>query len=131
MAAGLINGDVKTVAAHIHPKIVALMGGVTRMETLAKNNMATMKVVDITFGKPSAVVKSGKELQCVLPQTATVQLPQGSMKGNSSLIAFSFDGGKKWVFADTQLGIDRIRQVIPSISSKLVIPTQQPPTMLK
>ena len=107
------------------------MGGVDRMEAAMKKNTAGVKIVDVSFGKPSAVVTSGKEWQCEVPQTATLQLPQGSVKGNSSLIAFSFDGGKKWVFADTQPGIEKMRQAIPSISRKLVIPARQQPSMIK
>ena len=125
MAAGLINGDVRLVATYTHPTIVQLMGGADKMETAMKKSGANVKIVDVTFGKPSAVITSGKELQCVVPQRITVQLPQGSMKSNSSLIAFSFDNGRNWVFADTSPGIEKMRKAIPNISPKLVIPARQ------
>ena len=126
MAAGLINGDVRSVATYTHPTIVRMMGGVEKMEAGMKKNAATVRIVDVSFGKPSAVVKSGKELQCVLPQRVTVQLPQGSLKNNSSLVAFSFDNGRNWVFVDTSPGVDKMRKVIPSLSRELVIPERQP-----
>lgn len=131
MAAGLINNDVKTVAAFTHPKIVQAMGGAEKMEAAVKKSGPSVRIVDVTFGKPSVVVKSGGELQCVVPQRATFQLPQGSVKSSSSLIAFSFDEGKNWVFADTSPGVEKMRKVIPGISSKLVIPARQQPTMIK
>ena len=125
MAAGLINGDVRSVATYTHPTIVRLMGGADKMEAAMKKSGAGVKMVDVTFGKPSAVIMSGRELQCVVPQRITVQLPQGSLKSNSSLVAFSFDNGRSWVFADTSPGIEKMRKAIPTISPKLVIPARQ------
>ena len=122
MAAGLINGDYKTVAAYTHPNLIRLAGGTDKVGKAFEQGKGKIRVVDVSFGKPSALVKAGKERQCVVPQTVTIQLPQGSLRTNSSLIAFSGDGGKHWVFADTQPGIEQLRKVIPTISRKLVIP---------
>ena len=125
MAAGLMNGDPKSVIAYTHPKVVAMMGGLAKMTALVKQNAGAVRFADISFGKPSAVITVGNELQCIVPQRVTMQMAQGSVTGNSSLIAFSFDKGKRWVFVDTNPGVDKIRQVIPNISRKLVIPARQ------
>ncbi|MBO0939186.1 hypothetical protein J2I47_21705 [Fibrella sp. HMF5335] len=136
LAEALPRGQYQKVPLYTHPKIVGLMGGPAKMVARMTEQTTTMKQQGIRFvsasiGQPSAVVTVGKELQCVVPQTVVLQMPQQRIAQRSSLIAFSEDGGKRWVFIDTQPGMEKVRLVLPTISSKLIIPARQEPQVLK
>lgn len=135
LAEALPRGQYGKVPLYTHPKIVGLMGGADKMVARMKEQTTTMKqqgirFVSATIGQPGPLVTVGRELQCVVPQNVVLQMPQQRIAQRSSLIAFSEDGGKKWVFIDTQPGMDRVQLVIPTISSKLVIPARQEPQVL-
>lgn len=135
MAMALPKKDYTTLARYTHPNVVKAMGGSAKMIGQVKQQVAIMeqqgvRFTNVTIGKPSAVVAAGPELQCVVPQTITIQTPQQQLRQASSLIAFSSDGGKQWVFVDTQPSIDKIRKVIPSISRTLVVPARQAPQVI-
>jgi hypothetical protein len=136
MAQALPKKDFATLARHTHPNLLKAMGGRERMIQQLTQQVAIMdqqgiRFSDIAIGKPSAVISAGNELQCIVPQSITVQTPKQKVRQTSSLIAFSLNGGKQWVFVDTQVGIEQIRKVIPTVSSKLVIPARQAPQVIK
>ncbi|MBO0934297.1 hypothetical protein [Fibrella aquatilis] len=136
LAEALPRGQYQKVPLYTHPKIVSLMGGADKMVARMTEQTTTMKQQGIRFvsasiGQPGPVVTVGKELQCVVPQTVVLQMPQQRVAQQSSLIAFSEDGGKRWVFIDTQPGMERVRMVLPTISPKLVVPARQEPQVLK
>jgi hypothetical protein len=135
LAEALPRGQYVRVPLYTHPKIVGLMGGADKMVARMKEQTTTMKQQGIQFvsasiGQPGPVVTVGKELQCVVPQTVVLQMPRQRVAQRSSLIAFSEDGGKRWVFIDTQPGMEKVRMVLPTISSKLSIPARQEPQVL-
>jgi cobalamin biosynthesis Co2+ chelatase CbiK len=128
--------DYTTLARYTHPNLLKVMGGKERMIQQLKQQIAIMdkqgvRFGEVSVGRPSAVVQAGNELQCTIPQTITIQTPQQKIKQASTLLAFSNDGGRQWVFVDTQPGIDQIRKVIPSVSHKLTIPARQAPQVIK
>lgn len=136
LAEALPKGQYGKVPLYTHPKIVGLMGGADKMVARMKEQTTTMKQQGIRFinasiGQPGPLVTVGRELQCVVPQTVVLQMPQQRIAQRSSLIAFSEDGGKRWVFIDTQPGMEKVRLVLPTISSKLVIPARQEPQVVK
>ena len=127
LAEALPRGQYQKVPLYTHPKIVGLMGGADKMVARMKEQTTTMKqqgirFVSVSIGQPGPVETVGRELQCVVPQTVVLQMPQQRITQRSALIAFSEDGGKHWVFIDTQPGMEKVRMVIPSISSKLKTP---------
>ncbi len=136
LAEALPKGQYQKVPLYTHPKIVGLMGGADKMVARMKEQTTTMKQQGIRFvsasiGQPGPLVTVGRELQCVVPQTVVLQMPEQRIAQRSSLIAFSEDGGKRWVFIDTQPGMEKVRLLLPTISSKLVIPARQEPQVLK
>ena len=136
LAEALPKGQYGKVPVYTHPKIVGLMGGADKMVARMKEQTTTMKQQGIRFvsasiGQPGPLVTVVGELQCVVPQTVVLQMPQQRIAQRSSLIAFSEDGGRRWVFIDTQPGMEKVRLVLPTISSKLVIPARQEPQVVK
>ena len=77
----------------------------------------------VSFGEPSALVKSGTEWQCTIPQKITTNTGQGKFSNTTTLISISSNNGVKWTFIDTtNKDSDAIKKVVHNLSSKLVIP---------
>lgn len=132
MQKAVITKDYKTVLKYTHPKIVQLMGGPEKgVETLQVQFSAMEKqgvvINDCKFGEPSDLYVVGKELQCTIPQSLEMTIPAGKLVANSTLIGFSENDGKTWVFLDPSQGLDKIRTVLPNISKKIEIPPSEKP----
>lgn len=136
MSGYLLKSDYKQFMQYTHPSLIKLAGGEAAFLKLLQKSMEdfskqgiTMQKADI--GQPGPIVKSGTELQCIVPQTLELQMPDGRLRATSSLAAISLDGGKRWYFLDTQgKPIENLRKKIPSISPRLVVPAEEPPVLL-
>ena len=85
----------------------------------------------VSFGEPSALVKSGTDWQCTIPQIITMTTGQGKFSNTTTLIGISSNNGVKWTFIDTtNKDADVIKKVVHNLSSKLVIPVPQGPVKL-
>lgn len=132
MQKAVIAKDYITVLKYTHPKIMQLMGGPKKaMETLEVEFSAMEKqgvvINDCKFGEPSELYVVGKELQCTIVQSLEMTIPAGKLVANSTLIGFSEDEGKTWVFLDPSQGLDKIRTVLPNISKSIEIPPREKP----
>jgi len=133
MGAVFVSGDYTTFAKYTYPKLLAAMGGETKMEqSLAKvvNDMKLkgMSFNAITFDEPSKIIKSGKELQATIAQHTDIKVPDGRAVSTSTLIAISTDNGINWKFIDTSnKNIAALRKAMPNLSTTITIPPQQPP----
>lgn len=79
-----------------------------------------MAIKTISFGTPSKIVKSAKELQATIPQHTEIN--------TSTLIAISTDNGNNWTFLDTlNRDITTIRKLLPNLNPSITIPPQRPP----
>ena len=94
---------------------------------------AAMKQFDIKFkkiliGNPGDIISYKGHLQCVIPQTTTMETVLGELEAETSLIAISPDKGENWYFVDTNVyKVDKIKGVLPGLSPDLKIPPQNPP----
>jgi len=133
MGQAFANADYTTFARYTYPKILAAMGGESRMAAeLAKvvDEMKSqgMSFNSISFGEPSTIVRSGKELQCTLAQHTDIIVPKGRAVSTSTLIAISTDNGVNWTFIDTSnKDMTTLRKALPNLSSAIKVPPQQPP----
>ena len=98
--------DYDKVIEFTHPALVKLAGG---KEALRKALEAAMKQaaelgvsIENTSIRGATEPKTvGKALVCLVTQDATVRTGNGKLTQESTLIAYSYDKGKNWVFADT------------------------------
>ncbi|HET7114934.1 MAG TPA: hypothetical protein VFI29_00485 [Hanamia sp.] len=133
MGSAFVSSGFKEFASYTYPLILKSMGGTARMAdvlTKTKNDMKEqgMSFSNITFGEPSKIVRSGKELQATIEQHTEIKLTQGRLISTSTLIAISTDNGVKWTFIDTSnKDLATLRKALPNISPDLIIPPQQPP----
>lgn len=133
MRQALIDGDYKTFIKYNYPKVIELMGGEKNLiQILEKSNTSGYKLIAVSLGDVSDVVSSGSQLQAVISQIVVVRVDDGNKHGRlltkSSLVAISDDKGKNWTFVDTSgKNLDIIKSIIPSLSSKLVIPQMSQP----
>jgi hypothetical protein len=133
MAQAFLNGNYQTFAKYTYPPLVKAMGGESRMaatltQTISDMQTKGMAFNAITFDSPAKIVKSNNELQCTLQQHTTIKLANGKAVATSTLIAISEDGGKNWLFVDTNnKDAATMRKVLPDLSKEIVIPPQQKP----
>ncbi|CAN5547938.1 hypothetical protein BH09BAC4_BH09BAC4_23940 [soil metagenome] len=109
-----------------------LMGGKDKMMSALKTQMASaekqgIEWKDIKFSEPSELYTVGKELQCTIVQSLEMKIPTGRLVANATLIGFSENGGKNWVFVDPSQGLDKLKTVLPNISKKIQLPAKQEP----
>jgi hypothetical protein len=133
MGSAFISGDYKTFAKYNHPKILQIIGGEAKMAAALVKTVADMKskgmsFKSITFGEPSAIVKSGKELQATISQHTEINTSPGRAISTSTIIAISTDNGINWTFMDTlNKDMATIKKMLPNLSPAITIPPQQPP----
>lgn len=132
MAAAFLKEDFETVADYTSPSVLNLVGGKARMVEGLKASVTNMKTQgmnfsDISFGKPSGIVKHENELQATILQKTEINYSGGKMNSVSTLIALSQDEGKHWKFIDTSSKDEAtIRQTFPNISAELKFPEAKP-----
>lgn len=128
MAKAFLAGDYKNFAKYTYPRILAAMGGESRMAaTLSKSvdgmGARGMSLDGITFGEPSKIVKNGKELQATITQHTGIKQAVGTSINTSILIAISMDNGSSWTFIDTQnKDMAALRKALPNLSPAITIP---------
>lgn len=132
----LLNDDYETLLKFTYPNVIALTGGPDKMISLIKKGKIEMQQQGITFdhvviGKPTAVVKAGNEIHCMVPQTVFIKVPKGKMKSKSHLLAVSKNGGRHWYFIDTvNLTSENIKLVLPNYNFDLAIPPKKKPVFI-
>jgi len=90
------------------------------------------RFLNVTFGEPSRIIVIKNQLQCTLPRTIEMKVPDGRLVVKSTLIAISTDKGKGWYFVDASgKDIQTLRKTLPNLSEELSIPENQEPTFYK
>ncbi|WP_316847731.1 hypothetical protein [Pedobacter psychrodurus] len=125
------KSDYKTLLKRTHPKVAQTMGGVKSAEANLRKSIEALTASGFSFknvklGKPSDVVKTGQNYQCIIPQFATAEINGKKLAVKSNLLCMSYDGGKNWYFINAEKSQEAsLRKLIPEISSKLVIPNTE------
>ena len=136
MANGLITGDFTTFIHYLHPKVVQVSGGADGMrQQLMKMtrqlSIANMSFESVSVDSLSNFIKAGPTLQATIQQHTTMKVPDGRAVATSTLIGMSSDNGAHWKFVDTNhKTLADMRQLLPNLSTALVIPPQQAPVHL-
>jgi hypothetical protein len=128
MTVAYSKSDYKALLKLTHPKVVQTMGGIKSAEANLKKSMQEITATGFSFknvklGKPSEMIKTGQNYQCIIPQLATAEINGQKTIIKSNLLCMSYDGGKNWYFINAEKSQEAsLRKLIPEISSKLVIP---------
>jgi hypothetical protein len=134
MAQAFLKKDFKTFSNYTYPKLIELIGGEENYLKLLEQLMSGPDApvfLKLSFGEPSKIINTGKELQAVLPRISEIKVSEGVLVSNSPLIALSLNNGKNWYFIDTALdgGIEKIRIQFPNISKDLGLPSPEEPIL--
>ncbi len=118
---------------YVHPKIMKLAGGQTKMIELLKKSLKQTEDQGFTFqnvsiGEPSKIITKNTELQSVVPQILELKTKDGKIVATSYLLALSTDKGKTWYFIDTSgKTLAQMKSTFPSLSNELIIPDKEQP----
>jgi hypothetical protein len=135
MATALMKNDFSSFVKYMHPNIVAFAGGNEKMKAKMDSAYQTMTRFGAGFkrywiGDPGEIVKHNNQLQAVLPESTTLQTPLGMLTIETSMIVISPDNGKNWWFIDTNVyRADKLKNILPDLSPKLVIPPRKKPRL--
>lgn len=128
MGSALVNKEYATFVKSTYPKVLANMqGGLEKMATDLKLQVEGMeknnnKIIAAWPGEPTAIIDTAGEWQATIPQKMTMELDNGNLTTETTLIAISPDKGKTWYFVDAaDRDINAVRTMFPNFSSKLVL----------
>ena len=133
MVNALTTGDYNTFIHYVHPKIVQISGGADAMKQMLTKmsrqmNVAGASFQSISLDSLSKFVKAGLTVQATIRQHTSMTVPGGRTVATSTLIGMSSDNGAHWRFIDTNgKTLSDVRQVLPNLSTALVIPPRQAP----
>ncbi len=136
MAQTLLKKDYVNFQKYTYPKVIELMGGKEKAIKQIEKGINEFELQGITLskftiGEPSNVILIKNELQCTVPQTLEMKLPNGKLIAESTLIAISMDKGLNWYFLDTStIDIQTLRKAFPNLSNELVIQPKGDPTFI-
>lgn len=136
MGNAFIKNDFNTFVKYMHPNIIAFAGGKEKMKTRMDSAYAAMKQFGVSFkrywiGNPGEIVAYKNQLQAVLPQTTTMITPLGELTAETAMIVISPDKGATWWFIDTNVyKADKLKNILPDLSPRLVIPPQKQPKLV-
>jgi hypothetical protein len=133
MVNGLLTGDYNTFIHYVHPKVIQISGGAGALRQALQQmtrqfSMAGLNFESVKIDSASAIINAGPTYQATIRQHTTMKTQQGRMVATTTLIGISSDNGLHWRFVDTNnKTMDQVRQLLPNVSEKLTIPSQQPP----
>ena len=136
MGNAAIRNDFNTFVKYMHPDVVAFAGGKADMKTKMDSAYQMMKQFGVSFkrywiGNPGEIVKHKNQLQALLPQSTSLKTPFGELNAETTMLVISKDGGKNWWFIDTNVyGTDKLKNILPDLSPKLVIPPRTKPKLV-
>lgn len=128
MMAAFKRHDYKTFAKYNHPAMTKIMGGPEAFALFIAQQMkqipdTAIKRVDI--GKILQIVKTGKDMQCVIEQHMVMEMEGNRIKQTSYIVGESLDTGKNWTFFDASVSSLSPTKIKPDLSPQLIIPPQK------
>lgn len=136
MGNAVIKNDFNAFIKYMHPNIIAFAGGKEKLKAKMDSAYLKMKQFNVRFkrywiGSPGEIVPYKNQLQTVLPESTTLITPLGELTAETAVIAISNDKGKNWWFIDTNVyQADKLKNILPDLSPKLVIPPRKQPKLV-
>lgn len=120
--------DIKEYAEYTYPTLQEagkeVINAKSSLDSINKyRKMLGIEVKKILIGEVSAIVTHKKTMQATLPQTITLKTMMGEIETQTTLVALSNDGGKKWYFVDANLYKNpSTKAKLPELSPKIILP---------
>jgi hypothetical protein len=138
MNRAFLKGDFEAFARYTHPAMVKMAGSKKKLIEALQKSIAELKsqgyqIISASAGAPLNMVNVGDELQAIVPQEQVIDVPakHGELHGTSYMLGVSRDGGKTWTFINVDgMTREQVRQVLPTFSASLDIPSHPPPTFV-
>jgi hypothetical protein len=136
MATALMKNDFASFSKFMHPNIISFAGGKEELKSKMDSVYGAMKLFGVSFkrywiGDPGKIIKYKDQLQAVLPESTVMKTPFGELTAETSMIVISMDKGKNWYFVDTNVyKADKLKNILPDISPKLIIPPPKKPKLI-
>jgi len=114
-----------------YPGIIELKGGEQAMLRQAQVSDQTFEQQEFTINQVELSetlneVESGEYLMSIIPVRVTFDGPLGKLYSESSFLAVSEDGGKKWYYIFmSQISMDDLLAVFPFLSPELEFPVKR------
>jgi hypothetical protein len=140
-SAALTSGNYARLVDLTYPKLVEMIGGRDKMIEMLRSGTEDMKahgsaILGAEVSEPKEVVTAGDKQFAIVPITVRVQVPDGTVRSNSFLVAISEDRGKTWTFIDgaglhKTSGGEResLAQILPAFPAQLSLPPWEPPVV--
>ena len=136
MGSAVMRNDFNVLAKYMHPSIIEFSGGKEKLKVKMDSAYSFMNRFGVSFkrywiGSPGPILKHKNQLQAVLPQSTTMKTPLGELTAETYWIVISADKGKNWWFIDTNVyQADKLKNILPDLSPKLVIPPRKEPKLV-
>jgi hypothetical protein len=126
MLAAFKRKDWVTFVQYNHPNLVKRMGGTEAFASFINLQMKQIPehaIKSISLGKILQIVKTAKDVQCVVEQNTKMELQGVSLDKTTYLIGESIDNGEHWTFFDASTKTALLpKDIKPDISSQIKIP---------
>ena len=125
--------DYDKVIAFTHPALIKVAGGKEALRKALEAAIKQLAELGVSIEKTSIrsatePKKVGSALVSLVTQEATVRTADVQLTQESVLIAYSYDNGKNWVFADTT-GMDKVmyEKLFPELKNVIALPEKKEP----
>lgn len=120
MSTALVEKTPSKFVEHIHPILYESVGGKTKLAAMMADMYATIEIEKAEIVDIPTFIQKGNNVQALVYQKITFLNNSVSTTTSNLTIAFSYDAGKKWVFAGTEnKPFDEMREVLPEIFDEL------------
>lgn len=137
MGNAFMRNNFNDFVKYMHPEIIAFAGGRESMREKMDSAYLAMKRFRVRFkrywiGDPGEIVNHKGQLQALLPQSTTLITALGQITMETTMIVISNDKGKNWWFIDTNVyKSEKLKNILPDLSPRLVIPEPKKPRLEK
>lgn len=128
MSKAMSEMNIKEYAQYTYPTLQEagkeMINAKASMDSINKfRKMLGLEVKKILIGEVSTIVTYKKIMQATIPQTITLKTMMGVVETQTTLVALSNDGGKKWYFVDANLYKNpNTKAKLPELSPKIILP---------
>jgi hypothetical protein len=132
-----IKKDYDTLISLTHSNIIKAAGGKEAMRKALEAGMKLVAEQGIVFEKTeiksaAEPKKVGKALVSLVGQEVTLRTPDGKQRHESTLVAYSYDDGKNWVFADTaEMDEAAFYKYFPELKGVIALPPKKESVAVK
>lgn len=131
MTNAFLKGNYEAFAEFSPPKLLEMMGGKDKMIEMLNEQNEINEVKDMLINTelslPQRLIIQDSIYQCAIPQKQIMNFDDQKFFTLSSLVAISYNSGKKWYFISATKSLTKMQTLFPELSNDLEIIEQTPP----